>query len=133
MRALLIIAALVFGVAGCTTNQTLNEPVKSLAAHSGQRVTGFATLAEFGTWEMSLAPAYTRLAGLRYNAARRLDDGRISVDIARQVLTLSDDVRSLLDQSRRGNRVNPTPMQRQRLHDAGVKMDAIDALLGGNQ
>lgn len=57
----------------------------------------FGTVAAFGTFEMQLAPAYTRLAVLRHNTARALRDKRITVARAEFIQASADHARGLLD------------------------------------
>ena len=123
MRALFI-ALLALVMVACSTPQ----PIPITAKASGS-VAGFATLARFGTYEMELAPAYTRLASLRHRAARDLEASRITVDIAIAVQALADQARRHLDDARRGDLVTPTPEQRRQLQDAVLLMDKIETLL----
>lgn len=57
----------------------------------------FGSVAAFGTFEMQLSPAYTRLAVLRHNAARYLRDKRITVARAEFIQASADHARGLLD------------------------------------
>lgn len=90
----LLILALAWLLSACAS-ATL-PPTKQ----QGVSVSAFATLASFGTFEMQLAPAYTRLAVLRHNAARALDKGRIPVDAAQEIQAGADAVRAQLDRAR---------------------------------
>lgn len=123
MRALIVLM-IAFALSACATPQSV-----PITAKSSGSVAGFATLARFGTYEMELAPAYTRLAALRHRAARDLDAGRITVDTAIAVQSLADQSRSKLDAARRGDMIAPTPEQRLLLADALVLMDQIERLL----
>lgn len=100
-----------------------------LEAQSRGGIVAFGTLAEFGTWEMELAPAYTRLASLRHNAARRLESGAITVATAVEIQLIADDARRALDESRRGLKTSPTEAQRRRLEDARQRITQIATLL----
>ena len=71
-----------------------------LAATGATGIIAAATLAEWGTVEMSLAPAYTRNAIARQRAARALGTGKISADTARQILAATDAARTALDAGR---------------------------------
>lgn len=57
----------------------------------------FATLASFGTFEMALSPAYTRIAVARHNTAMALKRGAINVKTAMSIQRRADDARKLLD------------------------------------
>lgn len=92
MRKILYGALMAFALTACTTPPT--QPVAS-AASSG--FVAFGTLAPFGSFEMQLAPAYTRLAVLRHNAARQLTQGRITVSAAKNIQAMADAARSSLD------------------------------------
>lgn len=79
-------------LASCAT------PTQPLEAQGrGRVVIGAATLASLGTIEWHAAPSYTKLALLRQRAARRLNDGRISVETARHVQATADKARGSLD------------------------------------
>lgn len=67
--------------------------------HAGAAIVGFGTLASFGTFEMDLAPVYTRNAVARHNAARALRNKQITADEAREILSWTDDARFLLDKA----------------------------------
>lgn len=119
MRALLI-ALLAVALSACATPPA-PAPAVPLAGHSSTGLVSFGTLAEFGTWEMSLAPVYTRLAGLIHRAARLKESGRLDADAEHSVRSKAIEAKALLDESKRGNRVEPTPTQR-------IKLDAAIAL-----
>ena len=123
MRALLIMIVAAF-MAACA--QAPSSPVQSNAT---AQVVGFGTLADFGTWEMDLAPAYTRLAVLRHRAVKLLTGQKISVGTAIAVQDAADRARALLDTSRRGNAKQPTPEQRQQLDAARRLIADAEALL----
>ena len=80
-------------VAGCASPGAM-QPVPHRTGF-----TGFATLANVGTFEWTAAPTWTRLAQLRHNAARALTNKTISVDVAKNVQARADLARSLLDQA----------------------------------
>lgn len=106
MRIMMItIAALAALVAGCATTPMEGQAV---SGRSGG-VYAVATVAQFGTFEHEAAPGYTRLAVARRTAARRLDQGRLTLDQARAVQSAADSARSALDAARvradRGDRV----------------------------
>lgn len=103
--------------------------VTPVTASGGSSISGFATLANFGTWEMDLAPAYTRLAVVRHRAARELDAGRIGVATAIDIQASADKARALLDASRRGNLKTPTAQQRDTLDQALHQISAVEQLL----
>lgn len=112
MRALIItIAAL--ALVACAT-----PPATPMAGTASGSISGFATIARWGTYEMELAPAYTRLAALRHGAAQALSRGRITVATAIEVQEVADVARASLDAARRGNLDAPTDAQRAQLTSA---------------
>lgn len=117
MRRSLIALAAAVALAGCAASlpATQTTPVQ---ARSTASVSGFATLALWGTWESELAPAYTRLAALRHRAANALQAGRIDVATAIDVQALADQARAKLDASRRGSATAPSADQRVLLVEA---------------
>lgn len=125
MRRLLLALALLLGLTACSTPAV----VSPLATSPRADVTGFATLATWGTWEMQLAPAYTRLAGLRHRASAQLDARRIPVATAIAVQATADQARAALDRSRRNDAAEPTPEQRAALADAQALIAKIETLL----
>lgn len=122
IRALLI--ALVLGLSACTT-----APEKPLAATGSTASTGVATLALWGTWEMELAPAYTRQIVLLKRAGRALRDGQIAVSSAIAIRDHAVAARRLLDDSRRGNATQPTALQRASLADALHRIALAEQIL----
>lgn len=91
MKNIILLLAALMALAGCTTSTT------HMTGRASGGLQAFGTLASFGTFEMELAPAYTRLAVLRHNAARLLRDGRIDVGTAQTVQGTADQARNLLD------------------------------------
>jgi len=124
MRALLIGLLAVFMTA-CATPPA-QTPVSAVVKSS---ITGFATLADFGTWEMQLAPAYTRLAVLVHRAARAKEAGRLSLDWEFEIRKRAIYAQALLNGSRRGERINPDDDQRLFLKTATGLMNEIEAIL----
>lgn len=116
VRALILAAVL--ALSACAT-----QPQATVRASAQGSVSGFATAALWGTWEVELAPAYTRLAALRHRAARALEAGRITVGTAEAIQASADLARSFLDASRRGHSTEPTPQQRTQL---GAALGAIE-------
>lgn len=127
MRAIILVAA---ALAAILVTPAIAEEVQvqGRAAAPGQ-IVGFATAAEFGTWEMELAPAYTRLAAMRHNAARLLNARQIPVALAIAVQDKADKARTALDQSRRGEAKHPTARQRQLLMEAKRLIAEAEATL----
>lgn len=123
MKKTILALAVAAMLAGCAT------PPKPVSAQGGSQLAGFATLAVWGTWEAELAPAYTRLAVLRHNAANRLDAGRISVQTAQMVQSMANEARAALDLSRRGPAKEPTDLQREQLADAIRLIERAEQLL----
>lgn len=125
MRKTTIALAAALALSACASPVTVTQ-TKAAAPAS---VSGFATLAVFGTWEMELAPAYTRLAAVRHRAARLLDQGRINVATAQAVQDYADRARRLLDLSRRGNAAEPTLLQRLQLDQAAAHIADAEHLM----
>lgn len=90
MRALIVMALCAL-IVGCGS---LPSGIQG-RADSGPVM--FGTVAAFGTFEMQIAPSYTRLAVLRHNAARYLRDRRITVERAEFIQASADRARGLLD------------------------------------
>lgn len=123
MRSLIIIAALLFSAAGLAeTTQALNATAKTGSM-------GTATVAQFGTWEMSLAPQYTRMSVIDKQATRLLRAEKISVETAQAIHDRSVTAHKLLDQSWRGDKLSPTAIQRLQLRYASEIIDEAAALL----
>jgi hypothetical protein len=118
------IFALALALAGCAS-----APAAQVTASGGAGVTGFATLSLWGTWEMDLAPAYTRLAALRHRAARALIAEKIDVATAIEIQKTADKARALLDESRRGDLKTPTDQQRAGLAEALRLIASAEQLL----
>lgn len=90
----LIIMALCALIAGCGS---VSSNIKG-EARGGPVI--FGTVAPFGTFEMQLAPTYTRLAVLRHNSARALREDRITVEQALSIQADADRARAALDKAR---------------------------------
>ena len=98
MRILIATAALALtACAGMTPQQIAGTASSGLYAA--------ATIAQAGTVDERLAPAYTSNAMARQRAARMLADGRLDVATARAVLARTDAARTALDAAR----LAPTP------------------------
>jgi hypothetical protein len=128
MKKSLIALAVAALLSACST-----APAVPLQATASSSVTGFATLALWGTWESELAPAYTRLAVLRHRAARALQDGRIAVATAIEIQASADQARAKLDASRRGHATEPTADQRMLLVEARHLIYRAEQRLENNQ
>lgn len=126
----LALALLALSQAALPADPPTTTPARAIAKGS---VSGFATAALWGTWEEQLAPAYTRLAALRHQAALELTAGRIPVDRAQSVQSLANRARRALDASRRGDALDPTHDQRQQLDAAKALIAQGYALLEGRQ
>lgn len=125
MKTLILMLAVLMALAGCATQST---PIDGRA--TGGPVM-FGTLAAFGTFEMKLAPAYTRLAVLRHDAARLLRNGRIDVGTAQTIQTTADAARELLDAAHAETADgNERPAARDNLNAATGLIAAAEKLLG---
>lgn len=129
IRTLLI--ALALALSACSTTPATTPAPVSATGKSG--LVGFATISLWGTWESELAPAYTRLAVLRHNAARALDANRIPRSVAVQIQALADSARARIDTSRRGNAEQPTAAQRADLAEAKRLIESAEQLLESKQ
>lgn len=127
MRSLLLALIVALGLTACVSPP---EPVAVTAAGTAKSgITGFATIARWGGWEMELAPAYTRLAGIRHRAAAQLDARKIPVATAIAIQATADQARNALDRARRNDAADPTPEQRAALADAQVLIAHAQSLL----
>lgn len=93
MKTILALVVAIALLSGCATQPA---PISG-KAYGGS--VAFGTLASFGTFEMELAPAYTRLAVLRHNAAKFLGDRKITRSNAQQIQETADRARFLLDEA----------------------------------
>lgn len=125
MKSILLALAAALALAACAAA----PPAGSVAGTAAGRMQMFGTLASFGTFEMELAPAYTRLAVLRHRAANRLNQGRIDVAAARQIQALADDARARLDAAHSATLAGQVPpsaraqlVEAQRLIEAGESL-----------
>lgn len=117
----LIIAVMLAALIGCASTTPLT------AVSDPARVVGFATLASWGTFEMQLAPAYTRLAAARHRAASAVRRGEISASAARSVQADADRARALLDDAHRAASDGvPTPPAQEYLGQALEIIDHIE-------
>lgn len=98
MTRLFLVLAIVLSMSACATVEKTSQPIGAKPATG--TIKGFATLASFGTFEMELAPLYTRLAVLRHNAAKHLRNGEISVDTAIEIQRRADLMRADLDKAK---------------------------------
>lgn len=127
MRALLIAFALALGLTACASTPPPTVVTAAGSAHAG--LSGHATLARWGGWEMELAPAYTRLAGIRHRAAAQLDARKIPVATAIAIQATADQARSALDLARRNDAGEPTPEQRAAFAKALALIERAQSLL----
>lgn len=126
-RILALFAALAL-LAGCAAAPP--SPTLAAAPDGAGKSRIFGTLASFGTFEMELAPAYTRLAVLRHRAASQLTQGRIDVAAARQVQAHADAARTLLDQAHSATLAGKvTDAARARLKEARERIEQGEKLL----
>lgn len=124
MKTLLIL--LFLALAGCAA-----QPVQPITGAASGGITAFATLAPFGSFEMELAPAYTRLAVLRHNAARQLTQGRITVGAAEDIQAMADAARSSLDAAHAETMDGKEkPTARKNLANAKLLIEDAEKLLG---
>lgn len=97
MRTLIVTAALALSACAMTPQQ--------LAGTASSGLYAAATIAQAGTVDERLAPAYTSNAMTRQRATRLLSERRIDTATARAVLTRTDAARTALDAAR----LAPTP------------------------
>lgn len=118
---------LCIAVVGCASHQ----PVQPITGTASGGITAFATLASFGSFEMELAPAYTRLAVLRHNAARQLTQRRITVGAAEDIQAMADAARSSLDAAHAETMDGKEkPAARKNLANAKMLIEDAEKLLG---
>lgn len=98
MTRIIIVFVLAMFLIGCASTQ--NHSARLQAEESSNAIVAFGTLASFGTFEMELAPAYTRLALLRHKAAQALKKGLINIDVAKKIQRGADHARVYLDQAK---------------------------------
>lgn len=98
MTRILIAFVLAMLMIGCASTQ--EHAARLQVQESTGAMVAFGTLATFGTFEMELAPAYSRLAVLRHNAANALRKGKISVEVAKKIQRGADLARVSLDQAK---------------------------------
>lgn len=125
MRKTILALAIAALLAGCATT----PPPTPIAASARGSISGHATLALWGTWEMELAPAYTRVAALSHRAAAALDAGRLNAAVGERVRDLLRQAKDALDASRRAGTAAPTTDQRELLAIAQRRLDAAASLL----
>ena len=125
MRKTIITLATAALLAGCATT----PPPTPIAASGRGQIAGFASIAQWGTWEAELAPAYTRAAALYHRNAARLEGGRISRATAIRAHDLVSQALDNLNASRRSLAPEPTPTQRAHLAEARSLLDRAAALL----
>jgi len=118
-RILIATAALALSAcAGLTPQQIAGTASSGLYAA--------ATIAQAGTVDERIAPAYTSNAMARQRAARMLQDGRIDTATARAVLTSTDAARTSLDAAR----LAPSPAAlEQHINTAREHIAAANALM----
>ncbi len=119
MRILIATAALALSACAGMTPQQLAGTAQS-GLHAA------ATIAQAGTVDERLAPAYTSNAMARQRAARLLSERRIDTATARAVLTRTDAARTALDAAR----LAPTPAAlEQHITTAREHIAAANALM----
>lgn len=94
---------------------------------SASDVFAVATFSTPGTFEVKVAPAITRLALQRHNAATALRKGRISASTAKTLQATADQARAHLEAAWKHKQ--PTPEARHQLAAAAVLQNRIDTLL----
>jgi hypothetical protein len=123
----LIIAVLLLSLMGCAAapeKVTTLEPAQSYGG-----VNAFATLASFGTFEMELAPQYTRLAVLRHNAANKLRKGQIDLETAQKIQMYGDVVRSRLQEAQALDAAKNTEKAHAMLYSTAEALDHLEEML----
>lgn len=116
----LFVAVLALGLAACAMQAPQRAAVSLEAEHTTSGINTYAigTLAPLGSFEWKAAPAYTRLAVLRHNAAVSLRAGRINVDDAETIQSRADHIRSLLDAAIKADAQHQTPIAEMLLQSA---------------
>lgn len=111
-------------IAGCATT-----PIESARPARDAGTFAVATIAPFGSFEFEAAPAYTRLAVARRLAARRLSDGRMTVEHAIAVQAAADDARRALDAAAAAASSGDRAGARDQLGDAMGKVRRAEKLV----
>lgn len=125
--ALIALIALAF-VVGCSS---LDPPEALQPVPHKSGFTGFATLASSGTFEFATAPAWTRLAQLRHNAAAALRVQKISVATAREIQARADLVRTLIEDAIVADRSGDVVKAKDKLAWATAGLDDAEIKLKG--
>jgi hypothetical protein len=125
MRRLLLIVVAVLGLGACASTPQATP----MQGASGASIVGFGTLADFGSWEFELAPAYTEVEVINHKAKSLLAKHAIDASTAEQIRDLTRSARLLLDKSRRGNKTAPTNEQRLLLLEARFKLSEARNIL----
>lgn len=128
MKKTLIVLAACIAMSACAV-----PAITPIEGRSSASAAGVATAALWGTWEMNLAPAYTRHAVLLHRATRLADARKITRANAIDIQLLTDRAKALLDFSRRGSATDPTPEQRQALAEAKLLLNNVDAIMEQKQ
>ncbi|MBI2278195.1 MAG: hypothetical protein HYU74_12645 [Dechloromonas sp.] len=124
LKQTLFALAIAVVLSACTTPHPT-----PIAASSHGSVTGVATAALWGTYEMEVAPVHTRLVVLYKRTARQAEAGRIPDATAVEIMRLADLARSHIDAARRGSQTEPTLVQRASLAEAIRLLDHAATLL----
>lgn len=127
MKRLFIAFVLAILMIGCAS--TPKQPETLQAEQSTGAITAFGTLATFGTFEMQLAPAYTRLAVLRHNAAQALKKGRIDVALAKKIQRAANNARVYLDQAKLADAKKEPDVAKSALNEGITKIQETEGLL----
>lgn len=128
MTRLLLVIALAFSLIACST-VAVQTPQNVEAKPSSASLVGIATLASYGTFEMELAPLYTRLAVLRYKAARQLRYGEINRNLAIEIQSRADRLRDGLDKAKQLDLDNKTESARHELTIINSALSRAERLL----
>lgn len=133
MMRFILCALLALGLAACGSAPEKTQALMGAAQVDPIESFAVGTLAPIGTFEYKAAPAYTKLAMLRHNAAKKLRAGDITVQAAIDLQTAADGVRALLDAAVRDDAQGRNDAATTKLIAAGVQLFAAESALENAQ
>lgn len=128
-----LVPLLAFALAACSSSPEKTQAIIAAAQIEPLSSYAVATLAPIGSFEHKAAPAYTKLALLRNNAAKKLRAGEITVQAAIDVQAAADGVRATLDAALRDDAENRSDAATKKLIAAGVQLFAAESALENAQ